>query len=1256
MNAPRLPTLLLKNTKNDIYRQKDNIKKYLLESAGFKSIQEAKRVLGVKKIQEVYEPLLQELNIMVDIENKILMNKYNEDIKKYNQEQNKLLNAKAKTETKQKKEIAKRINNKKRENRQRRKKSFIQKTIMINAVLEVIYIYSGDFNGVPITKYSKPYIERITLGPMDIREDLINDNNIIDLIERHPIFRDPYKIVKYISHTINVMDTKILNESYNKPQSKRMMKNAFILKNDWLKYAESISPEAYKNTNGECVYYQLEKFLLTPPAGNPTKFLFGKRINKDTLFNYFNSNYDAEDRDSFNIKSGVNVEMLAKLCKDLKRNIYVYDNKDNCFFNNISFDSKNYCPLTFYSTNGHFYLINDKEATKSIAESNKIQSKKIKSSMIKEENTKGEETPEHQDITQIEYFDIENALNIETGIYLLQQSNLSEEVIQFITEYKTLPLTKNRDNVIINIKFKNNRNENVEICVDANYGKNINYLQLKEIADYNYIKYVNEGIGSVVYKIIQEKLRPPPLMENEEGEFIEYNEDEYLKINNLTKEDLLNGAEIIKYKQPDYDLNNFISSTFNDIVIEQIFNTSHFKSFQFVEKIEYDKELVSNLNFFKIDMNKCRRNNLYYSTFEFPVYSIMDMPAKYNGVIKCGMYYISTKNTFPFRGCGWYFEPLIQYGLTNNLITQENILYEFIPYNTLPSDYFKTHIDILLDAFDYEKIEKTVQVHSPLFKMKEHTNEEIQQLKGLQKTAINSLIGVWGITTQTTCKTEFSLCPYEASNWYSNAQKHQKVFIKNHIIDDDNIIYEGLINEDIIAEKTNYCLYSMILQMEALELHKIETLILRQNGIPLDRNTDAIRYASKTEINIKPYYWDKKQKVNKYKAEEPKELQIEKIKDFKRPDISDTFDFGLKWNIQNGYENMDIESFVISIIESNKSYHIDGRAGTGKTYLVNKIVEQLMTNPDFETEKKKIIGVSPTNKGARLIDGNTIHTYYNKFSRNKYALFKFLEKVEYIFIDEVSMMIEKFYTLFIMIKRALPHIKFIISGDFGQLPPVLDTWSGDYENSAGLWSLCDGNKILLTEFKRGDKELFVLCKNVNKINIDNFKPTQKTYLNLAYTHTTRQRVNNECMERFLQENNKLNYYTILKDEKNEKTQDVKLCVGMPVISHITDGKLNIINSQTYKIIEINDETFTLEGNEKILIKNKFFHKCFYLGFCITIHASQGETYKTPYTIYDWNFYHFNEKAKYVALSRATDIKNIQIAPDEANQKPKFTPI
>lgn len=253
------------------------------------------------------------------------------------------------------------------------------------------------------------------------------------------------------------------------------------------------------------------------------------------------------------------------------------------------------------------------------------------------------------------------------------------------------------------------------------------------------------------------------------------------------------------------------------------------------------------------------------------------------------------------------------------------------------------------------------------------------------------------------------------------------------------------------------------------------------------------------------------------------------------------------------------------------------------------------------------------------------------------------EKWDYIFIDEVSMMVKDFYHLFLLIKRSFPNIKFIIAGDFGQLPPVKDNWSGDYENSPAMFDLCDGNKINLMTCRRANRELYDLCCDVNSINTERFPPVEKTYLNLAYTHRTRINVNRECMERYLK-NYKLTTVYIPRNIHNPKTQNVNLAKGMPIIAHKTDKPKSIINSQTFIITQVSSTEIKYKFDKDVYtIPISDFHKYFYLGFCITIHASQGATFNEKYTIHDWEIECFCDKAKYVAMSRSTDINNIQIA-------------
>ena len=53
-----------------------------------------------------------------------------------------------------------------------------------------------------------------------------------------------------------------------------------------------------------------------------------------------------------------------------------------------------------------------------------------------------------------------------------------------------------------------------------------------------------------------------------------------------------------------------------------------------------------------------------------------------------------------------------------------------------------------------------------------------------------------------------------------------------------------------------------------------------------------------------------------------------------------------------------------------------------------------------------------------------------------------------------------------------------------------------------------------------------------------------------------------------------------------------------------------------------------------------FTKIFNIAYCITVHKSQGATFDEAYTIHEFN--QFDERLKYVALSRATDINLINI--------------
>ena len=145
-----------------------------------------------------------------------------------------------------------------------------------------------------------------------------------------------------------------------------MMQNSVILKDCWLRYAKDISSKAFEATENRCVYHQLAHFLLNPTSGKPTKFIDGNRMSEEALYKFLCKTYP-----SLKMDDGVSTFMVDLIGRETKRNVYAYDFNDQCFFRSVNNTDRNYCPIIFYRGNGHMYLIDTKEAFRSVVERNK---------------------------------------------------------------------------------------------------------------------------------------------------------------------------------------------------------------------------------------------------------------------------------------------------------------------------------------------------------------------------------------------------------------------------------------------------------------------------------------------------------------------------------------------------------------------------------------------------------------------------------------------------------------------------------------------------------------------------------------------------------------------------------------------------------------------------------------------------------------------------------------------------------------------
>ena len=609
-----------------------------------------------------------------------------------------------------------------------------------------------------------------------------------------------------------------------------------------------------------------------------------------------------------------------------------------------------------------------------------------------------------------------------------------------------------------------------------------------------------------------------------------------------------------------------------------------------------------------IDINKCRRNITMYSGYNFPVYSVLDNWENFDGKIEDGNYYIETFQYFPFRGNGVYCRAVVEYGLKQNLITMNDIKGQFKSASVLKDDYFQGFINHLLETFDFNK--------------------------DVQKLAPNGWVGCMGSRHSSLIQSKY--CKFDNKDQVGLIyEKFKHPFINK--INDNECIFTDKV--DIKHLDTNFYIYSQIVDIEAMEAHKLFKMIQSNGGVPICVKTDAIIYVEKNEIDISNFYFDKEKTILKYKFEEKIKLLEKSVI------IQETRKLSFHTKKYDVYDENDIyaddsyDSIAEKIIQTEKGVLCLGPAGTGKSYLIKKIVQKL------DALKRSYVRLTPTNKSALEINGTTLDKFCHGYQKSK-------NKIDYIFVDEVSMMKEHFYQMLISLKNDNPTVKFIICGDFYQAKPVDDRIQNrSYQNSQVLKELVDYKKLYLTRCKRSDDELFNINEKVKvgiPIDISIFKNKDIiNNINICFTNKCRILINTQRAVRFLRLNPNEERQEIKKLGFDDNSQDYILCKGMPLIARKNLKSQKIVNTEIYKCDGFDGENVKLSSKVKdsterkiLIIPIKKINQYFHLAFAITAHKSQSATLIKPYTIHEWQ--KMDDSLKYVALSRATDIKNITI--------------
>jgi hypothetical protein len=1020
------------------------------------------------------------------------------------------------------------------------------------------------------------------------------------------------------------------------------LRKALPVKMSYLKYFNNIDNCSYDDYEGECVLRMLMNHLDIKKRKTMIEaFEEAHKEHYPTL-----KKCSARPGDKWEIVDGITPRMILHFCKSKNISCLGFDQRDNMFMKYCRDEkrTRKYNAIIFYACVGHFYIITDKKAVAHI--SNCFAEKTYVKSSFTIENKEAldkeyislEEFAEESGIS----FDDEDRVSFEElfpaiekvqdeTVIIFDKTSLNEEFQQYVMLYNEVPKVSFESLTII-------KSITIGKCVLALADNSISTSLMKTACEKAEIKFTNQSIGTFLTSVADKFFKP-----------------ERIKISTETKDRILNNQNnlCLRCKECFNDdvevdhirpLSNGGSNNFDNLQAlcrschiektrEEKNTCSHFRSndyqsmfnlqaykeivSKFFHRVQFSNflpayynmdELSSELSTFSVDSVKCRRNILLHSGFKFPVYSCLDNIKDFDGKLEEGFYYVETENVFPLRKNGFYSFPLVKFCLEEKIISRDEIIYQFKPSMKLKSDYFHPFIQHLDKTFDKETV----------------------------KLAVNSMIGMFGRKNNSF----IDYLVFEKDNLDDMAYAYTK--FKNPYMFDINESFSfttSKLNFDKL--ENSYPIYAQILDIEALELYKLTKIVESQGGVPVCIKTDAVVYLAETEIDTSSYFWDRKKTIPHYRHEEAsllkRETNYSNSSRFELPEMN----YHTIWDTRQKNFNIDIAQ---KIIESEKGCFLDGMAGCGKTALVNELVRLI-------GDEQKIKRLTPTNVSALLIEGETV----DKFSHTLLSSSKAMNscRVKYIFIDEISMMREWFYGLFLTLKHKNPHIKFIISGDFGQLPPVGDRAYFDYRNSRALYELVDGNKVHLTLCRRSDDKLYNLCRDVRQnkqVDINEYVNRDwSSFKNICFTNQKRKEINSLKIKEFIEKQERSSSGGLQPSETfqvealpyDKNTQAYTVCQGMPLISRVNRKDLQVLNNEMFECLEIEKETIkVLNEKKEIEISKKDFYKIFLPAFCITTHKSQGLSIDENYTIHEYN--KFNNTLKYVALSRATDAKFIKI--------------
>jgi ATP-dependent DNA helicase PIF1 len=310
--------------------------------------------------------------------------------------------------------------------------------------------------------------------------------------------------------------------------------------------------------------------------------------------------------------------------------------------------------------------------------------------------------------------------------------------------------------------------------------------------------------------------------------------------------------------------------------------------------------------------------------------------------------------------------------------------------------------------------------------------------------------------------------------------------------------------------------------------------------------------------------------------------------------------------------------YVLDLLEkSNRSLFLTGKAGTGKSTLLNLF---------RTTTRKKMAVLAPTGVAALNVQGQTIHSFFgfpprivtpqeasHKVSRKD--LQRMYKNLEVLVIDEISMVradvldgIDRFLRVNRENYRPFGGVQVVLVGDLFQLPPVVnsdpverayftDYYETPYFFSAKVFQDPDLNleSIELSKVYRQESRLFLRllqAVRVNQLDFDDLEDlnechrpdfiTPPGYITLCARNATADKINREALAQLNTPIHKFLAQVQGTFDPNLYPTDLELRLreGAQVMFIKNDPDKQFVNGTIGVVTELSDENIRVRVDEE----------------------------------------------------------------------------